>query len=80
MKSVFLGVALLITGSCWADVVELEDATTRTVIDAYEEMQEQEEEVGSDNRWIHDFEKDSVGKEMDHLTGLKRTAETHEEM
>lgn len=75
MKEAVLGLALLMSGSAFATVVELEDATADNVIEVYEEMREeqQEEEVGSspDNGWIHDFEKDSVGSEMDHLTTLK---------
>ncbi|MFL5785200.1 MAG: hypothetical protein ACJ76H_11355 [Bacteriovoracaceae bacterium] len=79
MKSAFLLGTLLVSVVAHANVVELEDATAKNVIEVYEEMREQE--VGAtDNRWIHDFEKEHMGKEMDHLSRLKRTAETHEEM
>lgn len=80
MKSAYLGVTLLLASGAWADVIELEDATARTVIDVYEEMREEEQELAGKNEWIHEFEKDSVGTEMDHLSRLKRTAENLEEM
>ena len=80
MKAAFIGVALLISGGAFATVVELEDATAKSVIDVYEEMREEEQEVGADNGWIHDFETESVGSEMDHLSELKRTAGAGEEM
>lgn len=79
MKSAVLGFVLLISGQAFATVVELEDATANTVIEVYEEMREEEEAV-SDNSWVHEFESDSVGSEMDHLSTLKRTAENYEEM
>lgn len=80
MKEALLGIALLVSGSAFATVVELEDATANNVLEVYEEMREEEQEVGSDNGWIHDFEQDSVGSEMDHLSTLKRTADNLEEM
>lgn len=80
MKEAVLGIALLLSGSAFATVVELEDATANNVLEVYEEMREEQEAVGSDNKWIHDFEQDSVGSEMDHLSNLKRTAENLEEM
>lgn len=81
MKKAVLGIALLIlTGTAFATVVEMEDATANNVLEVYEEMREEQEDVGTDNQWIHDFEKDSVGSEMDHMSTLKRTAENQEEM
>lgn len=76
MKSAFLASALLLSVNAFATVVELEDATARSVLEVYEEMRE--EEVASDNKWIHDFEEEPVGKEMDHLSDLKRTATVDE--
>jgi hypothetical protein len=79
MKSAFLWGTLMVSVVAHANVVELQDATAKNVIEVYEEMRE--EEVGAtDNRWIHDFEKEHMGKEMDHLSRFKRTAENHEEM
>jgi hypothetical protein len=79
MKSALLWGALMVSVTAHASVVELEDATAKNVIEVYEEMRE--EEVGAtDNRWIHDFEKEHMGKEMDHLSKLKRTAKNQEEM
>lgn len=80
MKLAMLGFVLLVSGSSFATVVELEDATANTVIEVYEEMREEEEAGAGDNSWVHDFESESVGSEMDHLSTLKRTAENYEEM
>jgi hypothetical protein len=77
MKVAALVTTLLLSANVFATVVEVEDATARNVIEVYEEMRE--EEVASDNQWIHEFEEEHVGKEMDHLSELKRTA-TLEEM
>ncbi len=81
MKSAVLGLSLVLSFSAFATVVEIENSSAQKVIEVYEEMQEQEE-VGasSDNAWIHDFETEKVGKEMDHLSRLKRTAGNLEEM
>jgi hypothetical protein len=78
MKAAFLSFALLMSWGTFASVVELEDATAKSVIDVYQEMRE--EEVATDNSWIHDFEEEHVGSEMDHLSKLKRTAVVQEEM
>lgn len=78
MKAAIMGLALLVSGSALATVVELKDATAKSVLNVYEEMQEQEE--SPDNGWIHSFEDASVGPEMDHLTGLKRAVAVQEEM
>ena len=80
MKSAILGLVFFVSSSAFATVIELEDATANNVLEVYEEMREEQQEVGTDNQWIHDFEKDSVGTEMDHLSTLKRTAETQEGM
>lgn len=80
MKAAVLAMGLVLAGNTLADVVELEDATAKSVIEVYEEMREEEQDVGSDNQWIHEFEKDSIGTEMDHLSGLRKTAATQEEM
>lgn len=80
MKAVFFGLALLVSGGAMATVLELEDATANSVIEVYEEMREEEVEVGSDNGWIHEFENDHVGSEMDHLSTVKRSVAVQEEM
>lgn len=74
MKKVFLGYFLLgLVGAVFATVVELEDATAKNVLQVYEEMREEEEEIEPENQWIHDFESESLGDEMDHLSKLKAT-------
>ncbi len=70
MKAAFLVFALLVSGGSMATVLELEDGTANSVLEVYEEMREEQVEVTIDNRWIHDFEEDSVGSEMDHLNVL----------
>ncbi len=72
MKAAFFGFALLVSGGAMATVLEMEDATADSVIEVYEEMREVQVEDPADNAWIHEFEEDSVGSEMDHLTTLKR--------
>lgn len=80
MKEAVLALALLISGSAFATVMELDDSTTNKVLEVYEEMREEEVITGSDNDWIHDFEQDSLGSEMDHLSGLKSANATYGEM
>lgn len=81
MKSAILVLSLMFSLSAFASVVEIENSSAQKVIEVYEEMQEQEE-VGSsaDNAWIHEFETEKVGKEMDHLSRFKRTAGNVDEM
>jgi hypothetical protein len=82
MKAAILGFALLVSGGemAMATVLELEDATAKQVMDVYEEMREEEVVPSSDNGWIHDFEQDHMGSEMDHLTRVKRAVVAQEEM
>lgn len=80
MKNAVLSFSLLLCSSVFATVIELEDAMAKNVIEVYEEMREEQVDVESDNHWIHDFEKESVGTEMDHLTTLKRTIKSQEGM
>ena len=80
MKNAVLSFSLLLCSSVFATVIELEDAMAKNVIEVYEAMREEQVDVESDNHWIHDFEKESVGTEMDHLTTLKRTIKSQEGM
>ncbi len=79
MKSVLLVFLLSLSQGVLATVTELNDGHAESVLEVYEEMREEQVET-SDNGWIHDFEKDSVGSEMDHLSGVKRNVIAHEEM
>lgn len=79
MKSVLFAFLLSVSQGVLATVTELNDGHAESVIEVYEEMREEQQET-SDNGWIHEFERDSVGSEMDHLSGLKRNAIAHEEM
>ncbi len=80
MRAAFFGFALLVSGGAMATVLELEDATANSVIEVYEEMREEQVETSGDNGWIHEFEEESVGPEMDHLTTVKRSVAVQEEM
>lgn len=72
MKKIILGLAFLsLAPSVLSTVIELEDATAKNVLEVYEEMRE--EEVESENQWIHEFETESIGQEMEHLSTLKGT-------
>jgi hypothetical protein len=79
MKTAFLGIALFISGSAMATVLEMENATTDRVIEVYEEMREEQVEA-RDNTWINEFENENVGSEMDHLKSVKRSAAVSEEL
>ena len=78
MKSVLITSLLLLSQGVFATVVEME-IPADSVIEVYEEMREEQVET-SDNGWIHEFEKDSVGSEMDHLSDLKQNTIAQEEM
>jgi hypothetical protein len=69
MKSFFMASFLLSSPTIFATVVEM-DVPAESVFEVYEEMREDQQDV-PDNRWIHEFETDSVGPEMDHLSRLK---------
>ncbi|MES2526963.1 MAG: hypothetical protein V4598_07735 [Bdellovibrionota bacterium] len=79
MKSVLLIFLLSVSQGAMATVIEMDDGPAESVIEVYEEMREEQQET-SDNGWIHEFEKDSVGSEMDHLSGVKRAVVAQEEM
>lgn len=72
MKKIILGMVLLsVAPSVLSTVIELEKATAKNVLEVFEQMRE--EEVGSENQWIHEFETESIGREMEHLSTLKGT-------
>lgn len=61
--------------SAFAEVIDLKNIPVQSVLSVYEE----EEMPSQDQSWIHGFEKDPLGKEMDHLVKFKRNkAESRE--
>ena len=78
MKRVLLVFFLSVSQVAMASVFEMDDASSESVIEVYEEMQEEQQE-SPENGWIHEFEKDSVGTEMDHLSRLKEHSDKEEE-
>ncbi len=79
MKSELLILILAVAFTAHATVVELNDRNSEQVLEVYEEMREEDLAAHSDNTWIHDFETDKLGKEMDHLQSIKQTALAREE-
>ena len=79
MKSVLFAFLLSLSQRAIATVIEINDGHANSVIEVYEEMREEQQDT-PDNGWIHEFEKDSLGSEMDHLTSLKKNAILSEEM
>lgn len=70
MRSTSLVLFILFSLSAGATVVDLEDSAPETVLRVYEEMREEQESIGGENEWIHEFEDAPVGTEMDHLSAL----------
>lgn len=67
MKGLLL-IAMSLPFSAFATVVDLQKEPVRQVLDVYEQQREEE---AHDQRWIHSFEEDSLGKEMDHFAKVK---------
>lgn len=55
-----------------ASVVDLQKTPVQEVLEVY---QEDELLAATDQGWIHNFERASLGKEMDHLAKLKTSSE-----
>jgi hypothetical protein len=67
MKGLLI-IAMSLPLSSFATVVDLQKEPVHQVLDVYEQQREEE---AHDQSWIHSFEEDSLGKEMDHLTKVK---------
>ncbi len=79
MKIVLMLFACLLSQGAISTVVELDDGHAKKVIAVYEEMREEQVDA-PENAWIHEFERDSLGAEMDHLSRLKVKHRAREEM
>lgn len=70
MKSFAFAIVLLIPFALSAAVVDLQTTPVQEVLEVYEDEQPTS---NSDQGWIYNFEKVSLGHEMDHLAKLKQS-------
>lgn len=72
---VFL-VAIFFTQLVQAEVISFKDRPVRGVMGIYAQRQEEEAppKESLHQGWIHSFEEEQLGQEMDHLSKLKRNA------
>lgn len=79
MKIVLILFICLLSQAAMSTVIELDDGHAKKVIAVYEEMREEQVDA-PENAWIHEFERDSVGAEMDHLSNLKPKHRVRQDM
>lgn len=71
MKSIFGLSLLILVHSSFAGVIVFEDGPVKEAQEIYETDQKSIKKQSMHQGWIHDFEKDQLGKEMEHLTKLR---------
>ena len=72
MRKFAFAIMLLLPFALSAAVVDLQETPVQEVLEVYEDKQQTS---NSDQGWIYNFEKASLGQEMDHLAKLKPSDE-----